>query len=101
MVALVRTDIEQPLTRRNLIKPTDLFPKQAKDFDLHLAEPFNQVVHMALHGYADAVNPFEQLENPTQGWPLRRLVELVRHGLGLVRQVLAQSALRHGLDQQC
>src|SRR5436305_14501961 len=29
-------DIEQPLTGRNLIKPTDLFPKQTQDFDLHL-----------------------------------------------------------------
>ena len=54
-----RTDIEQPLTRRNLIKPTDLFPKQAKDFDLYLVQPFNEVVQLALHGHADAMNPFE------------------------------------------
>jgi len=53
------TDIEQPLTRRNLIKPTDLFPKQAKDFDLYLVQPFNEVVQLALHGHADAMNPFE------------------------------------------
>ena len=52
-------DIEQPLTRRNLIKPTDLFPKQAKDFDLYLVQPFNEVVQLALHGHADAMNPFE------------------------------------------
>ena len=58
-------DIEQPLTGRNLIKPTDLFPKQAKDFDLHLVQPFNQVVNLALHGHADAMNPFKQLEDPT------------------------------------
>jgi hypothetical protein len=35
-VVILVPDIEQPLTGRNLIKPTDLFPKQAKDFDLHL-----------------------------------------------------------------
>jgi hypothetical protein len=40
----ILSDIEQPLTRRNLIKPTDLFPKQAKDFDLYLVQPFNEVV---------------------------------------------------------
>src|SRR5437899_1477426 len=55
----LRADIEQPLTRRNLIKPTDLFPKQAKDFDLYLVQPFNEVVQLALHGHADAMNPFE------------------------------------------
>ena len=79
------SDIEQPLTGRNLIKPTDLFPKQAKDFDLHLVEAFNQVVDLALHGHADAMNPFEQLEDPTQGRPLRRLVDLVRYRLVLTR----------------
>jgi hypothetical protein len=57
--SFVGSDIEQPLTRRNLIKPTDLFPKQAKDFDLYLVQPFNEVVQLALHGHADAMNPFE------------------------------------------
>ena len=52
-------DIEQPLTRGNLIKPADLFPKQAQDFDLHIVETFNQVVDLALNYHADAVNPFE------------------------------------------
>src|SRR4051812_47246172 len=71
------SDIEQPLTGRNLIKPTDLFPKQTQDFDLHLLQPFNQVVPLALDGHTDTMNPFEQLEDPTQGRPRRRLVDLV------------------------
>ena len=87
------TDIEQPLTGRNVIKPTDLFPKEAQDFALHLVEPFNQVVDLALHGHADAMDPFEQLEDPTQGRPHRRLVDLVRYGLILVCQGMAQSTL--------
>src|SRR5262245_23960189 len=59
------SDIEQALTGRNLIKPTDLLPKQAKDFDLHCAEPFNQVMDLALLDHANPMNPFEQLEDPT------------------------------------
>src|SRR6266850_6722455 len=77
------SDIEQPLTGGNLIKSTDLFPKQAKDFAAYLVEAFNQVVELALHGHADAMNPFEQLEDPTQGRPLRRLVDLVGYCLVL------------------
>ena len=59
-----------------MIKPTDLFPKQAKDFHLHLVEPFNQIMDRALDGHADTMNPFEELEHPTQGWPRGRLVDL-------------------------
>jgi hypothetical protein len=58
------THIEQPLTGSTLIKLTDLCPKHAKDFDLYLVEPFNQVVDLAVHGYTKAVNPFKQLEEP-------------------------------------
>ncbi len=61
----VITDIEQPLTGRNLIKPTDLLPKQAKGFDLPFGDPFNQVMDLDLHDHANPMNPFEQLENPT------------------------------------
>ena len=81
-----------------MIQPTDLFPKQAKDFDLHLVQPFNQVVNLAWHGHADAMNPLKQLEDPTQGRPRRRLVDLVRHCLPLARQLVAQAALRYGID---
>ena len=61
----------------------DLLSKQTKDFDLHLIEAFNEVMHLALHGYADAMNAFEQLEDPTQSRSLRRLVDLVRYRLVL------------------
>src|SRR5215831_12647246 len=94
------SDIEQPLTRRNLIKPTNCFPKQAKDFNLHVVKTFNEVVDLALHRHADAVNPFQELEHPTQGWPLGWLVDLVGEHLLLTRQLLAQSALHHRIDEQ-
>ena len=61
----VPTDIEQPLTRRNLINLAHFLPKQPKDFDLHLIETFNKVVNLILHDHADPVNPFKQLEDPT------------------------------------
>src|SRR5215470_12916555 len=94
-----RADIEQPLIRRKLIKPTDLCPKQAKNFHLYSSEAFDQVMDLALHGHAHAMNPFEELEHPTQGGPFCRLVNLVRQRLVLTRQVMAQSALRHRIDQ--
>jgi hypothetical protein len=52
-------DIEQPLTRRNLINLAHFLSKQPKDLDLHLVEPFNQVVNLILHEKTDPVNPFE------------------------------------------
>src|SRR5215510_4747402 len=97
----VLTDIEQLLTGRNLIKSTDLFPKEAKDFGLHCAQPFNKVMDLALNGHADAMNAFEQLEHPTQGRALSRLVDLIWYGLVLTCQLLTQSTLRHGIHEQC
>src|SRR5882724_11483597 len=93
-------DIEQPLTGRHLIQPTDLIPQQTKELDLHLVEPFNQVVDLAWHGHADAMNHLKPLEDPPPGRPRRRLVDLVRHRLPLARQLVAPAALRHGRDQQ-
>lgn len=58
-------DIEQPLTRRNLINLAHFLPKQPKDFDLHLVETFNEVMYLILHDQTDPVNSFEQLEHPT------------------------------------
>ena len=57
-------DIEQPLTGRNLIKPTDLVPKQAQDCDLYLVEAFDQVMDFALHSHADAMNPLRAVGRP-------------------------------------
>ena len=67
---------------------------------MSLVEAFNQVVDLTLHSHANAMNPFEQLADPTQGRPLRRLVDLVWYRLVLTRSWLAQSTLRHGIDQQ-
>jgi hypothetical protein len=73
------------LTRRNLIKTADPFPKPAKDFDLHGIQAFDEVVDQALHRHMDAVNPLQQLQDPTQGRPPRQLVDLVRDRLALAR----------------
>jgi hypothetical protein len=67
---------------------------------LHLVEPFNQVMDLALYGHADAMNAFEQLEDPPQSRPLRRLVDWVRYRLVLQGSWLAPSALRHRIHQQ-
>jgi hypothetical protein len=56
-------------------------------------------MNLALHSHADAMNAFEQLEDPTQSRPLRRLVDLVRYRLVLQGSLLAQSALRHRINQ--
>jgi hypothetical protein len=93
-------DIEQPLTGRYLIKPTDLIPKHTKAFDVPLVEPFHQVVDLAWHGHADAMTPLKPWEDPTPGRPRRRLVALVRHRLPLARPWVVHAALRHGIDQQ-
>lgn len=58
-------DIEQPLSRRNLINLAHFLPEHPKDFDLHLVETFNKVVNLILHDHTDTMNPFEQLEDPT------------------------------------
>jgi len=34
---------------------------------------------LPLHHHSDAVNAFQKLKDPTQGWPLRRLVDLIRY----------------------
>src|SRR5437763_17022985 len=68
------TDIEQPLTGRNLIKPTDLFPKQTQDFDLHLIQPFNQVVPLALDGHTDTMNPFEVSDHGVNSLKINGLI---------------------------
>ena len=59
------TDIEQPLSRRNLINLAHFLSKQPKDFDLHLVKTFNEVMNLTLYAHADPVNAFEQLEHPT------------------------------------
>jgi len=83
-----------------LIESTDLIPKQAKDFDLNIVEPCDHVMNLPLHHHADAVHAFQKLEDPAPGWPLRRLVALMRYrGMG-VGSWLPPSALRQRIHQQ-
>jgi hypothetical protein len=57
-------------------------------------------MHVPLYRYPDTVNAFQELEDPPQGRRWGRLVNVVRHGLMMRGSLLAQSALRHGVDQQ-
>jgi len=45
-----------------LIKTADLIAKQPEDFDLHIIEAFNEIMHLTLHRHADTVDAFQQLE---------------------------------------
>ena len=93
-------DIEQPLTRSNLIKPTNCFPKQAKDCTLHVVKTCKEVVDLALHRHADAGHPCQALAHPTPGWPLGWLRDLGGEPLVLTRPLLAHSALPQRIDPQ-
>lgn len=57
-------------------------------------------MHLPLHHHLDAVNAFQKLEDPTQGWPLSRLVDLIRYRFMAIGSLLTQSALRQRIHQQ-
>jgi hypothetical protein len=77
-----------------------LFSKQAEDFDLHVVEAFDEIVNLILYRHSHTVNAFQQWENPSQGRGRCGLVDLVRYRLVVACSLLAQSALRHRVDQQ-
>jgi hypothetical protein len=54
-------------------------------------------MYLPLPHHADAVNAFQKLEDPAQGWPLSRLVDLIRYGVMAVGSLLTQAALRQGI----
>ena len=83
-----------------MIYPTDVLPEQAKDVNLHLIASFNQVVNLALHRHSHAVHAFHQLEDPTEGWPLRGLVSLIGSRFLLRRSALTSPTLRHRIHQE-
>jgi hypothetical protein len=43
----------------------DFIAKQTEDFDLHVIEVFNEIMHLTLHRHLDTVHAFEQMEDPT------------------------------------
>ena len=57
-------------------------------------------MNLPLPHHLDAVNAFQKLEDPAQGWPLRRLVDLIRYRCVVVGSLLTQSALRQRIHQQ-
>jgi len=48
-----------------LIKTADFIAKQPEDFDLHVMKAFNEIMRLTLHRYAETVDAFQQLEDPT------------------------------------
>jgi hypothetical protein len=62
-----------------------------KYFDLHLVQVFGEVMDLALRGHADTVNPFEQLEAPPQVGPPRRLREVLRYRVTVLRSLGMQA----------
>jgi hypothetical protein len=83
-----------------LIKATDPFSKQTKDLDRHVVQAFNDIVNLTLSEHTNAMNPFQELNDPPQGWPLRGLVDLVWHGCVIPGSLLAQSTLRHRIHHE-
>jgi hypothetical protein len=57
-------------------------------------------MHLPLHHHSDAVNAFQKLEDPTQGWPFSRLVDLIWYRVITLGSLLTQSALRQRIHQQ-
>jgi hypothetical protein len=47
-----------------LIKTANLFPKQTQDLHLHVIESFNEIMHLPLSSYPNAVKAFQQLAHP-------------------------------------
>ena len=76
------------LARSNVIHLTNLFTKQAKNFDADLIQPFDERVNLLLNGHPYAVNPFQQLEHPTQGGTTCGLMDLIGQGVILPRSFL-------------
>jgi hypothetical protein len=88
------------LSGRNLVKTADSCSEQAQDFDLHVVEAFDELMHLALHRHPDAGNAFQQLAHPPQGGCHGRLVDVVRHRLVLACSLLTHAALCHRVNQQ-
>ena len=55
---------------------------------------------LPLHHHSDTVNAFQKLEDPTQGWPRSRLVDLIWYRVIAIGSLLPQSALRQRIHQQ-
>jgi hypothetical protein len=47
--------------------------------DHDVVQAFKEVVNLTLDQYMDAVNSFQELQDPPQGWLLREMTDLVRH----------------------
>ena len=57
-------------------------------------------MNLPLYHHSDAVNAFQKLEDPTQGWPRSRLADVIRYRCIVVDSLLTQSALRQRIHQQ-
>jgi hypothetical protein len=88
------TDIEQPLTERNVIHLAHLLPTQAQDGELPLVETCHEVVPLPLYAHPPPLHPCAQWADPSSGRTRGRL----RDGGGQARWLtcsgLTQPTLR-------
>ncbi len=78
----------------------DPLPKEAKDFDLDLIQTCDQLLHLPSNLDSNTFDSFQHLQDPPQRWTVRGVGDLMRDGLVLPFQLLAQATLRHRIDQQ-
>jgi hypothetical protein len=56
-------------------------------------------MNLPLHHDSNAMHAFQKLEDPAQGWPRSRLVDLIRDRFIVIGSLLTQSALRQRIHQ--
>lgn len=88
------------LCGRNMIKTANVFSKHAEDVALHVVEAFDEIVNLILYRHSHTVHACQPWENPSEGRGRWGWVDVVRYRLVVACSWLAQSALRHRVDQQ-
>src|SRR5712691_12719302 len=94
------TDIEQPLSGRNLIYLAYFLPKELENLSSQGGKTLNDYCDVPLHGKGHAIDALQELEDPAEGRSGRRLPDLVGKSVVLPCHLVSHPALGHGIDQQ-
>jgi hypothetical protein len=78
----------------------DLLAKEVKEFDFYLMQTRDQVPDLTVDRHTDALDPVQYVKHPPQSRTARRWVDVMRDRVVLTGSCAAQTALRHGIDQQ-
>src|SRR5881628_1743928 len=89
------SDIEQPLTGRNLIYLAYFLPKELENLSSQGGKTLHDYFDVPLHGKGHAIDALEELEDPAESRSRRRLPDLVGEGLVLLCQLVSHPALGH------